>query len=82
MSINTAIIIYVGGVVAATFISWWLRRRVSEPIAAGVGFFVVMLTLYALPRATGSQLSFTAWAIWGVFVTVGFTILYAKLRSK
>jgi hypothetical protein len=81
MSITTAIIIYVAGIAAAALLrSGLLHRRVSDPIASGLAWYVLMLTQHPLMLTTGSTMSFLAWAIWGVFITVVIVVIWADSK--
>ena len=81
MSITTAIIIYVAGIVAAALLrSGLLHRGVSDPIASGLMGYVLMLTQHPLMLATGSTMSFHTWAIWGAFVTVVIVVIWADSK--
>lgn len=82
MSVTGPILIFAGGIFAATVISWRFRRTGRHPVAVGVGFLIMLLSHYPLSRVYGERLSFIAYAFWVTLVAAAFTVAYSKLRSK
>ena len=82
MGVTGSILVFVGGVFAATVLSWLFRRSDKQPFALGVGFLLILLSHYPLTRVYGGRSSFSAYALWVTVVAAAFTLAYSKLRSK
>ena len=84
MSVGTAVITSIAGVVVAGLLFRALRRRIPEAVASGLGALILLTAQYPLMLRAGSEslTSFPAWLAWstlGALAAAGFTSL---LRSK
>ena len=84
MNIFTSILIYVLGLAVSAAVFRFVRQRLSESVANGLGVLVLLLAQYPLMLwiTGGPHMAFTTWLIWctlGALAATGFNFL---LRPK
>ena len=84
MSFTTATVIYLAGIVAAGLLFRFLRRRVPDALAAGLGVAVLLLGLYPLASRLddGGGMKFAWWLLCCAIGALAAAGVSSLLRPK